>query len=199
MGRKGVKSDISGNKYGKLTVIRIAHKERQYFYECMCDCGKTKVVGGAQLKNGTTKSCGCLIHIHGGYHTKLNRIWNSVKQRCLNSNVLAYKNYGGRGIKICKEWIDSFEAFRDWSIANGYKDSVVQLDRRDNDGDYCPENCRWTTRVINCNNKRDNLIVEFNGAKTTLAMLTRQLGLRHKYKSIWKRIKKGRSIEESLY
>lgn len=199
MGRIGVKTDITGNKYGKLTVIKIDHKERQYFYECLCDCGKVKIVGGAQLKNGTTKSCGCLTRLHGGYNSKLNGIWNSMKQRCLNSNVLAYKNYGGIGITVCQAWIESFEEFRKWSLDNGYKDSVVQLDRKDNHGNYEPENCRWVTRVVNCNNTRTNVVMEYNGKPTTLALITRELGLRHKYKSIWKRVKKGHKVEDSLY
>jgi len=102
------------------------------------------------------KSCGCasnkLKQKHNESHTKLYRVWDSMKRRILNSNHKAYKNYGGRGITICDEWLE-FIPFRDWSLNNGYQEGL-EIDRENNDKGYCPENCRWVTRKENMRNMR---------------------------------------------
>lgn len=93
---------------------------------------------------------------HGLAHTRLYRIYHNMKNRCCNPNVPCYKHYGGRGINVCKEWTNSFVAFYEWSVANGYDDSLT-IDRIDVNRDYCPQNCRWVSRSVQSRNKRFNL------------------------------------------
>ena len=123
--------DISGERFGKLLVIERVdkHVQREAMWKCICDCGKEKIARGSSLRGGNTKSCGCLIGVitkklhskHGGYKTRLYSIWNKMKQRCFNENNENYKNYGGRGITICEEWMD-FNNFRELAKNNGYTD-----------------------------------------------------------------------------
>ncbi|MGR5866955.1 hypothetical protein ACT7DZ_33690 [Bacillus cereus] len=112
-----------------------------------------------------TRSCGCLEYEnqqvsgfkHGQTKTKLYYVWNSMRSRCHNPNVLHYHNYGGRGIKVCKEWKEHFEPFYVWVITSGYKEDLT-IDRINNDGNYEPLNCRWATYKEQANNKRTNVI-----------------------------------------
>ena len=133
-------------------------------YECGL-CGTHFKVQTPSVNNGATKSCGCylksqLVKInttHGGTNTKLYRTWFNIKERTTNKNNKNYLDYGGRGITICDEWKDDFAKFREWALANGYEeDKGLSIDRIDNDGNYEPINCRWTTQTIQNRNKRMN-------------------------------------------
>lgn len=172
----GKLSDLTGLKFGRLTVIqRSGTKNGHVAWLCKCDCGKTIVTIGNLLKSGKSKSCGCkkietcgdTHRVHGKSNTRLYIAWQHMKQRCCNTQNDRYKYYGGRGISICDDWMQ-FEPFEQWALSNGYEDELT-IDRIDVNGDYCPENCRWVTWETQQNNKRNNNIIEAFGEKRTLA------------------------------
>lgn len=132
---------------------------------------------------------------HGLSKDKFYQVWNGIKQRCYNPNNKNYKNYGGRGITVCKEWSDSFQAFYDWAINNGYKDGL-QIDRIDVDGNYEPNNCRWVDRFTNNNNRRNNLLFTYNGKTQSLRAWCRDLNI--SYKTCMTRYYRGHTKEECL-
>ena len=126
--------------------------------------------------------------IHNLSGARIYRIWQAIKQRCYNPNNDRYKNYGGRGIKVCKEWKDNFMSFYNCAIANGYQDNLT-IDRIDVNGNYCPENCRWITNQDQQNNRRNNHFVLFCGETYTLAQLSRLLNIPES--TLWYKTKKG--------
>jgi hypothetical protein len=163
-------SKTIGKKYGRLVVVsknyELSTTNKQYF-NCICDCGNKKVVSQSNLTSGSTVSCGCYNKekaysnlekmlktntTHGKCNTRLYKILENIKTRVSNKNHKDYKYYGAKGIALCKEWND-FKQFYDWSIKNGYKEDL-QIDRIDNEGNYEPNNCRWTTASANNQNKR---------------------------------------------
>lgn len=162
--------DLTGKKFGYIKVLDFAYvKHRQAYWNCVCQCGKKLVINGVSLRTGDTKSCGCMRNVkHHLTSHPLFSVWTNMKCRCNNPNDKSYKHYGGRGIKICDEWLDDFMTFYEWSITNGYKKGL-SIDRIDVNGNYEPSNCRWATRSIQANNKRNTLIIDFNGKSYTLS------------------------------
>ena len=146
-----------GEKFGRLTVIQRSNSNKYYFI-CLCECGNEKEIRKNHLMQGRTKSCGCLNrenHIkHNLYKHPLYRIWSGIKTRCYNKNNKDYKNYGARNIKICEEWLNDPKVFIKWALKNGYK-KELSIDRINNNGDYEPNNCKWSTAKEQANNKRD--------------------------------------------
>ena len=170
--------DLTGQKFGRLNVVSLSPKRSggHLHWVCDCECGNTITVLGYNLRNGNTKSCGCLQkekaanrqYKHGQTGSRLFVTWCHMKQRCSNKNDHAYKYYGGRGIKVCAEWLNDFQTFCDWAMSNGYADNLT-IDRIDVNGDYCPENCRWVTIKEQQMNKRVNVRIAFNGEIKTLS------------------------------
>jgi len=201
-----------GKKYNRLTIISYIYrkefftvkksglkkKQYMYFYRCKCDCGKEKIVSLNGLLNGHIKSCGCLhkekVIKHNKSNSKLYYIWKNIKGRCICKNNKSYKNYGGRGVNICKNWMDSFIEFYNWAINNGYKEGLT-IDRIDNNGNYCPENCRWVSFKEQANNRRNNICKEYKGKYKTLSEWASFLGV--KYKTFWIYVKNN-GFEKAL-
>ena len=113
---------------------------------------------------------------HGLCGTRLYTIWSDMKARCTNPNKAKYARYGARGITVCDEWMNSVQAFYDWAMANGYRDDLT-IDRIDNDGNYCPENCRWTTQITQQNNRSSNHFITYEGQTLTIAEWARMTGI----------------------
>lgn len=154
-------NDLTGLRFGRLTVVERAGryvppsgKQTHITWLCKCDCGNFATVTAGQLRCGGTQSCGCLhrerftTKTHGESRTPLYNVWRAMKERCNSPNSISYKWYGGKGVKICDEWNNSYESFRDWAVANGYTEGL-SIDRIDSNLGYLPENCRWLTRAEN--------------------------------------------------
>lgn len=159
------KHDLTGMRFGKLTVIgRNGSKvfpsgQKQPLYTCKCDCGENTVVLARNLISGNTKSCGCLAMDtrtkHGVWGSIVYKAWDNMRSRCYNTNIPHYKNWWGRGITVCDEWKDNFQAFYDHvSTLPHFGEVGYSLDRIDNDGNYEPGNVRWATRYEQTHNRR---------------------------------------------
>jgi len=172
-----------GDKFNRLTVIK--EVERQIQKRCFnfkCDCGVEKIIKLANVLNGTTKSCGCYNadRIRNGNPNRKTReygIWGGIKTRCYNKNHKDYIWYGKRGIEMSEEWKNSFDKFyEDMGFAPSKNHSI---DRIDSDMGYCKGNCKWSTPKEQCNNKRNNRIIKFNGVSMTLMQWAEHIGLEY--------------------
>jgi len=186
------KVDIVGNVYGQWTVKSRAHGS---VWECICSCGNTGYVNSHTLKSGKSSrcvSCGFAARArHGKEGSRVYNIWGGIKQRCLNSKYHSFHRYGGRGIEVCKEWL-SFDAFY---ADMGDPPAGASIDRIDNDGNYCKENCRWGTSKQQCRNKSTNRLLELHGDKIPMSQMAEQSGIN--YRTFKSRIRAGWSIEDA--
>ena len=191
--------DLKGVRFAHLVVTERsgADKHGHVMWLCQCDCGKQKVVKGHKLLSGDYKSCGCMHHKygHGQSDSRLYHIWRTMKARCVDTNSHKYHAYGGRGITICYEWLNSFESFYDWAMANGYREDL-SIDRIDNDDNYEPSNCRWESAKEQANNTRANRNIEYNGESHTLAEWADIKGLTKS--ALHHRLSRGWSISDAL-
>lgn len=162
--------ELTGQRFGRLVVVERRGKICGLTaWLCRCDCGKQTVVAVSDLTKGHTKSCGCLrnevtanrLKKHGKKGTRLYTVWKGINQRCFNPANHGYDRYGGRGITVCAEWRNDFQAFYDWAMANGYDANAPRgqctIDRIDNNKGYSPDNCRWVdmkTQIDNRSNTR---------------------------------------------
>lgn len=182
-------SDLTNLRFGRLAVIKMVEKNR---WLCVCDCGNEKTIYRNNLVGNQTRSCGCYqkekVMTHGLSRNRLYSIWCDIKKRCTNERSKVFGNYGGRNIKICEEWMNDFSKFHKWSITNGYKDNL-SIDRKDNDGNYEPSNCRWVTSEVQNNNTRKNVRVEIEGVTRTLSQWSKLSGVNER--TISHRFKNG--------
>lgn len=180
--------DLTGKKFNKLTVLERVCKEntKQTYWICRCECGKETITTSAHLKNGHTKSCGCIqkevvkkyFTTHNMTNTKLYKVWRAIIDRTEYSSNKRYKNYGDRGIKMCKEWRKDFKNFYNWAINNGYKEGLT-IDRINVNGDYEPNNCRWVTWEEQENNRTNNHYITYKVETHTMKQWSEILGIKY--------------------
>lgn len=198
--------DLTGQRFGRLTVIRRVqnNKYNEAMWLCRCDCGNEKTISGKCLRRkNNTSSCGCLqrerakkSHVtHNMSKSRIFKIWTKIKTRCFNKNIANYKNYGGRGITICKEWKSDFKKFYNWAIKNGYSDNL-SIDRIDVNGNYCPENCRWATSKEQARNTRKNHTITFKGETHCISEWAELIGIN--YGTLYYRIEQGWDFEKNI-
>lgn len=193
-GRKYI--DIIGIRSGKIVVIERAHKiNKQYHWKCICDCGKYLVTSGNRIRSGKTKSCGCITATQNGISaSKMHTRWRTMISRCHNPKSISYKNYGARGIKVCNEWINSFDCFVNdmGKIPEG-----MTIDRIDGNGNYEPGNCRWVSMKEQSNNRRNNYLIKAFGQTLTLTQWANKIGMN--WGVLRQRIERNHwSIEDAL-
>lgn len=195
--------DLTGQKFGRLVVIKLMGRDkcRDSIWLCKCICGNEKIVNSRSLKGGCTKSCGCLHIKHG--HTMQRKIsktfesWGNMLSRCNNPNDVAYKNYGGRKIKVCYRWSNKNpKGFENFLEDMGKRPKNKTLDRINNNIGYYKENCRWVTRKEQANNRRTNHLIPYNGKKLCFAKWEEITGISQYV--ICHRIKSGWSPEKAL-
>lgn len=202
-----IESNLENEIIGNAKVIRkTAERERGYIvYECECLlCGKIFKQNSGYLsrrfKNGLPTSCGCImkhnhLYKHGLSNTRLHRIWDGIIQRCKDKKCPAYKNYGGRGITVCQEWLDDFMNFYNWAIENGYNDNLT-IDRINVNSNYEPLNCRWIPKSEQSKNRRNVIYITYNGETNTMKYFAEKYNMSNR--TLYTRIKRGWDIHKAL-
>lgn len=199
--------DMSGSTFGRLTVIDLdtSNKSVRVKWNCVCACGTTKSIEGAALRRGATVSCGCFgieqaskkitTHGHsraGGPKQATYKIWTSMLQRCNNPKSQKFKRYGGRGIRVSHEW----HLFANFISDLGERPDGFSLDRIDNNGNYCKENCRWASPITQSHNRENNRMINFRGESMCISEWARHTGL--SVPTLTGRINAGWDIERAL-
>jgi hypothetical protein len=197
-------SDLLGKRFGKLLIVSFHHSNNGRYWLCHCDCGNKSVVPTRSLNYGSTQSCGCgsieqaklnLIHSANSrrlpfpYIRKLKDLYSNIKDRCYNPNNKRYKNYGRRGITVCKKWLSNRHSFYKWATENNYQPGL-SIDRINNDGNYKQSNCRFVDSFVQMNNTTRNHFVKFDGKVKTISQWARYLGvssyaLQHRFMRKW--------------
>ena len=196
-----------GEKFGRLTVVESnGHRtkpsgQKYNVWLCKCDCGNDTIVSVHKLRTGSTKSCGCIRRenlssgirkTHGMHNTPEYETWCAMIKRCNNEKCDSYKNYGGRGITVCNEWLDFEKFYAD--MGNRPKNSTIE--RINVNGNYEPCNYKWATKKEQGRNKRTNRLIEFRGSTRCLSELAEQYKIN--MKTLWARLKSGWSMEKAL-
>ena len=202
-----------GKRFGRLTIIDFEHAKppyRGWMWVCKCDCGNVRTLMVTDVKQGKTRSCGCLhdevcsekaskFKHSVKDHKRLYSIYNGIKKRCYNENEPRYKDYGARGITMCEGWLNEttgFDNFVEWSSSNNYNENMT-IDRIDVNGNYEPANCRWVSLVEQSLNKRETKWVDYKGEHVQLIVLCERLGVT--YDTVHDRIyKRGWSVEDAI-
>jgi hypothetical protein len=193
--------NLVGQRFGRLVIVR--RESRKWF--CRCDCGGTKLVITTSLTHGQTRSCGCLVKEslekarlvntkHGRTNTPEWKAWKGVLDRCSTTVTTPNKDYAGRGIKVCPRWATSFLAF--YEDMGPRPSPLHSIDRKDNDGDYTPENCRWATSAVQNSNTRLARYLTYNGTTKTMSAWARDLGVLPTI--IWQRLKSGWPVSRAV-
>ncbi|MED3952609.1 hypothetical protein P4603_10965 [Priestia aryabhattai] len=200
------KYDLTGKKFKMFTVLELSKekdKNGKKKWKCKCECGSIRYILAQDLmREKGQKSCGCNLAqsirqartTHGMSKERLYDIWFAMKNRCTNPHDFNYKYYGGRGIKVCKEWL-VFEEFMKWSLENGYE-KKLSIDRIDVNGNYEPSNCQWVTHKVQMNNTRRTKTLTFNGKTMSISMWAEEVGM--KRQTLVQRLSSGWTIEEAL-
>lgn len=198
--------DLTGRRFGRLFVIGKSSKRgHQRLWSCHCDCGTAKDLPTGELTSGGTKSCGCLARettaarnrTHGLSHRPEYVVWCGMKERCMNSQQEAYRNYGGRGVTVCARWLGS-DGFANFLADMGTRPTARHtIERRDNDRGYSPDNCYWATRKAQRRNQRRGLrLITFNGEALILRDWSDRLGI--PYLTLFQRLKRGWPIDKTM-
>lgn len=199
--------ELVGKRFGRLLVIeKSAQKGKGTYWKCLCDCGNEVVVYGYSLNKGSTRSCGCLnkdrikqMNIEGATHgmsrDRLYRIYYGMKNRCYRKDTNRYENYGGRGIEVCSEWLNDFEAFAKWAFQNGYREDLT-LDRIDNSKGYEPNNCRWATKKEQVLNSSQAKLYTYEGKTLCVADWASEKGISRA--ALYQRLKRGIPFEVAI-
>jgi hypothetical protein len=204
--------DLTGLKYGRLTVSKYVSQNKSHnsLWLCKCDCGNEKIVPSPDLRQGKTKSCGCLFKEtitilnakHGCFYSRFYKIWAAMKARCDNPNTISYKKYGGSGIVYQASW-SNFESFKNdmyesyLKHCEAYSEKETTIDRINNYDGYSTKNCRWATKIEQANNKKCNKLIAFNGETLTIAETAHKHNI--KPTTFWCRLYKyGWSVEKAV-
>ena len=187
----GLILDIAGQKFGRLLVMKrvMVRGAKNVMWACRCDCGGSIVAAASNIKSGITQSCGCFARetaasllrgntsqrTHHKSQTLEYNSWGSMKQRCLNPSNPKYPNYGGRGIRICNQWVNSFENFL--SDMGKKPSRFYTLHRINNDGNYEPSNCEWATSKVQGRNTTRSRFVEIDGVRLCVTEWCERLGI----------------------
>lgn len=183
--------DIAGQRFGRLVVLEFSHSDGAAHWRCRCDCGGEKVAAGRLLRAGVTASCGCIVRermralspigqaarrVPFAHAERLGQMFDDMRKRCGDTKNRAWHNYGGRGIRVCAEWLADRRAFYAWALEHGYAPGLT-IERNDVNGHYEPANCRFIPRAEQGFNTRRNQFIEWNGERLTRTEWARRLGV----------------------